>query len=65
VDAIVFRSFFSGLISKFVFDILQIPSGCSQIFIGCSAPTGYGPDGRFDWASGFMAMWTSNLAWFL
>ena len=40
--------FFSGLISMFVFDILQIPSACSQIYCGCCAPNcappGYGPD---------------------
>jgi len=27
------------LISMFVFDILQIPGGCRQIFSGCSVPT--------------------------
>lgn len=34
----VARFFFSGLISMFVFDILQIPSACSQIYCGCCAP---------------------------
>jgi len=29
----------SLLLSMFVFDILQIPSGHRQIFSGCSAPT--------------------------
>jgi hypothetical protein len=30
-DAAVYRPFFSGLISMFVFDILQTPSSCIQI----------------------------------
>ena len=32
-------TFFSDLVSAFVFGILQIRSGCIQIFSGCNAPT--------------------------
>jgi hypothetical protein len=32
------RTFFSELISKYVFDILKIPSGCAQICSGGIAP---------------------------
>ena len=39
VDAVGCGTFFSGLISMFVFDILQIPSGCNQIYSGCIART--------------------------
>jgi len=31
VDAVGIRTFFSGLIGIFVFDVLQIRSGCIQI----------------------------------
>jgi hypothetical protein len=37
VDAVGCGTFSSGLISKFVFDILQIPNGCIQIYNGCIA----------------------------
>ena len=37
VDAAGCGTFMSGLISFFVFDILQIPSRCIQIYSGCIA----------------------------
>jgi hypothetical protein len=39
VDAVECRTFFSRLISIFVFDILQIPRWCIQICSGRIAPT--------------------------
>jgi len=35
VDALVCLTCFSGLIGVYVFDILQTPSGCRQIFRWC------------------------------
>jgi len=46
VEAVGCRMFVSGPISTFVFGVLQIPSGCIQIFSGSmhpTAPPGYRP----------------------
>jgi hypothetical protein len=40
VNAVGIPTFFSGLIGMFVFDVLQIPSGCRKI----APPPNYGPD---------------------
>jgi hypothetical protein len=43
LDAVGCRTIFSGLLSMFVFDILQIPDECIQICSGCKAlPPGCG-----------------------
>lgn len=47
VDVVVCLTLFSGLISKSVFDVLQIPSECIRISSGCISsphPHCYGPD---------------------
>jgi hypothetical protein len=47
VNAAGCGTFFSDLINVFVFDILQIRSGCTQIFSGCTTPaTGLTYSGR-------------------
>ena len=57
VDAVGCDTFYSELISMFVFGILQIPSRCIRICSGCIAPTctplAKGPDFThiFTWAT--------------
>jgi hypothetical protein len=47
------RMFFSGLISMYIFDILNIPSGYNHICSGCKQSPSYGPAARVRFNNGF------------